>query len=96
MMNIDDSRFVLPPLTTDQLQTILAALSLYAQNLADPTEAAKATALADEILEASMRRTASSASGACLIGEHKDLRRRRDCWVSWRLFRAGGRFSRKA
>jgi hypothetical protein len=53
MMNIDDSRFVLPPLTTDQLQTILAALSLYAQNLADPTEAAKATALADEILEAS-------------------------------------------
>jgi hypothetical protein len=46
MMNIDEAQFVLPPLTTDQLQTILAALSLYAQNLADPTEAAKATALA--------------------------------------------------
>ena len=64
MMNIDEAQFVLPPLTTDQLNTILAALSLYAQNLSDPTEAAKATALADEILEASMRRTASSASGA--------------------------------
>jgi len=54
MMNIDEPQFVLPPLTTDQLQTILAALSLYAQNLADPTEAAKATALTDQIVEASV------------------------------------------
>jgi hypothetical protein len=54
MTNIDEAQFVLPPLTTDQLNTILAALSLYAQNLADPTEAAKAAALADEIVEASV------------------------------------------
>ena len=54
MTNIDEAQFVLPPLTTDQLNTILAALSLYAQNLSDPTEAAKATALADEILQASV------------------------------------------
>jgi hypothetical protein len=32
MMNIDEAQFVLPSLTTDQFNTILTALSLYAQN----------------------------------------------------------------